>query len=135
MKYIIDKDVEQKEYVCKGKEANIFEIHYRSDSFGAYGDFGDITIKKFRKDKDIIKLIDDCNNWSQLDEFQVGTAIDPNEGNVKIPFRNDPFADSKSDTHSIIIEGVKKDKPFMNKLTNISSIKIEMLKNSDNKGE
>lgn len=125
---IINANPEQDTFTCKKEHKNVIYVFYKSDPFGAYGDFGVVTIKGFSKKRDEIVFVDERNNWENVEDFKVGTWMQPNGGDILIPFRNDPMSQSLASTHSLTINGMKKKKPFTNKLNDINGLNVSLIK-------
>lgn len=125
---IINSNQGQQIITCDSNVKNVLNVFYRSDPYGAYADFGQIIVNGFDVNKDEIVFVDEKNNWDKIEDFKIGTWLQPNDGNVLIPFRNDPKSNSQEDSHSLILTGVKKTKPFINKMTSIDNLKVSLVK-------
>lgn len=56
---------------------------------GAFTDFGALTIVGYEQGQDVVVFIDQLNVWSDVADF-LTSGIEPNDGNAKIKFNNDP---------------------------------------------
>ena len=106
---------------------DFFIVEMRSDALGAFADFGKVNLSGFNQmEGDRLIFVDQNNLWSQVSQVQLAD-LQPNEGNARLVFNNDPGVSSPGQLQQLTLNGIETTRPFGNTLEDLQGIAVEVI--------